>query len=225
MKKQAYFIAFFVFFSLFIVFTVLLKIVDVRAVGPFGGFVGFASLNVSFRDLVGVHTFWYHLTQVLGYVAILLGFSFGVLGAAEWIARKSLKAVDAELLLSGALYVLLGIAYVLFEVVVINERPVALSDHPEASYPSSHTVLALSVFLAAIAVWRKLLPDTARRAPISAGLIVLAALALVGRLLSGVHWLTDIIGGVLLSGALVSLYFAVLTVHNEKKENLIQNEN
>ena len=174
MKKNVFWISFAALALSFAIFTVLLKTADVRAVGPFGGSVGFAALNVAFRDFCGVHLFWYHLTEVLGYLAILLGVSFGVLGVAEWIARKSIKKVDAEILLSGAFYVVLGIVYVLFEIFVINERPVALSDVPEASYPSSHTVLALSVFLAAIAVWRRLLPDAARRAPISAGLIFLS---------------------------------------------------
>ena len=76
----------------------------------------------------------------------------------------------------------------------------------EASYPSSTTMLALCVLPTAMMQLKtRIHGDAVRRAV----LVILAAFSVfmvVGRLISGVHWLSDIVGGVLLSAGLVSLY-------------------
>ena len=47
--------------------------------------------------------------------------------------------------------------------------------------------------------------DAVRRAILGI-LVAFTVFMVVGRLLSGVHWLSDIVGGVLLSAGLVTLY-------------------
>ena len=42
------------------------------------------------------------------------------------------------------------------------------------------------------------------------------AFMVIGRLVSGVHWLTDIVGGVLLSAGLVMMYYSI---SNLKRKN------
>jgi undecaprenyl-diphosphatase len=47
--------------------------------------------------------------------------------------------------------------------------------------------------------------------------VLLTLVMSVGRLLSGVHWLTDVIGGVLISLFLISLYVTALSILDTKK--------
>ena len=199
-------------FGLFVLLIVLLETVDIAAIGPAGTEVGLSHLNGAVHNVIGVHMFFYNLTNFLGFWAILCGCIFAAMGAWQLFTRKSLKKVDPQILAFGGLLVVLGIVYVLFEKVIINCRPVLMEGEtvPEASFPSSHTVLAFVIF-GAVAM---LLPDYLNDKKLSSGVqnlcIVLILVAVLGRLLSGVHWFTDILGGVFLSFALLQVFSAIL---------------
>lgn len=199
-------------FALFILVIALVKCVDVAAVGPAGTSVGLSHLNKAVHDLIGVHLFWYKLTNLLGVWAILSGVVFAGIGLKQWIERKSLKKVDPQILALGALFVLLGVVYVFFEFVVVNCRPILMEGEtaPEASFPSSHTVLAFVIFGAVAMMLKDYLNDNRLAAMLQNVYLVLLIVAVAGRLLSGVHWFTDILGGVFLSLALLQTFSGVL---------------
>ena len=206
-KKSAVLTA--VLWIVFILFTVLVKLVDVQPIGPEGSQVGFAAFNAS---LLATYTpFWEKLTEYLGYLSLLTVGLFGLTGLVQLIRRRSIAKVEPALLLLGGLYVLVGICYVVFEFVALNYRPVILEGELEASYPSSHTMLTICVMGSAVMVLRYLLrrQDLLRLA-LDTLCLVLLVVAVAGRFLSGVHWPTDILGGVLLSAALLSLYRTAL---------------
>lgn len=204
-------------FLLFLLFTVAVKNIDVQAIGPNGSEVGFAALNQWFFDTFGQNILWYHITDWLGVAAIFTAFGFAVLGAVQLIRRKSLKKVDTSLLLLGGFYLLVIGAYVLFETVVVNYRPVILGTGLEASYPSSHTMIVLCFMTTAVMMFRRLWPQKKTLGiTASATAILIAAVTVIGRLISGVHWFTDILGGILLSAALCMLYYTALSI--PKKE-------
>lgn len=206
-----------VYFVLFLVYTVLVRCYDVRPIGPEGSLVGFAGVNSVFVQ-TGVNTFWYELTEVLGIVAILVAVCFAAVGLWQLVTRKSLRRVDRSLWVLAGFYVLVVLCYVFFEVVVINCRPVLMDGVLEASYPSSHTMLTVCVMISAITQLRLLLPRRPRLCR-TAGVVfgLVAAVTVVGRLLSGVHWLTDIVGGVLLSVALIGVYWAGIAAAEERR--------
>lgn len=209
---------------LFAVFTVLVKMCDVKTV-TYGGTaltsaIGFGGINLAVFGALGQNGIWYTITEVLGYVAILLAAAFAVIGLCQWIKRKKLFSVDREILLLAVFYVAVMAFYVLFELIVINYRPVLIDGELEASYPSSHSMLALSIFLSAPIAARKLITNRPLRIVSSALCGVLSALTVAGRLLSGVHWLTDIVGAVLLSAALILLYLATLSIWNDKASKI-----
>ena len=199
-------------FALFILVIALVKCVDVAAVGPAGTSIGLSHLNKAVHDLIGVHMIWYKITNLLGFWAILCGAIFACIGLKQLIERKSLKKVDPQILALGVLLVVTLALYVLFEKVVINCRPVLMEGEtvPEASFPSSHTVLAFVIFGAVAMLLNDYLNDRKTAALLQNVCLVLLFVAVIGRLISGVHWFTDILGGIFLSVALLQVFSAVL---------------
>lgn len=212
MKKnwKAWFICAAALFAVFAVFTVLAAFYDVRPVGPDGSEVGFAALNLRVFQKLGARMQWYDITEYLGYLALAVAATFGATGLFQLVKRRSIRRVDQRILLLGAFYALVLCCYVFFEVVIINFRPVLVEGQLEASYPSSHTVLTVCIMGTAALQLHRLLQN---KKPLRIGAEILAVLiagvTVVGRLLCGVHWFTDIVGGLLLSAALLALYIAV----------------
>ena len=192
----------------FALWTVLLRTVDVGAIGPCGSTVGLATLNHRFHGLTGVHLWLYVVTDWLGLVPIGVALSFAVLGLAQWIARGRLWRVDRDIRALGVFYAAVMAVYVLFELVVVNRRPVLLDGYLEASYPSSTTVLVLCVIPTAMLQARARIQSKGVRRFALLAMACFTLFMVVGRLLSGVHWLTDVVGGILLSAGLVLLYQA-----------------
>ena len=192
----------------FALWTAALCHLDVQAIGPNGSVVGFASMNRVFHNMTGVHMTLYHITDWMGLVPTFFALGFAILGLVQCIRRKNILKVDGSILVLGGYYLLVIGAYLFFESVVINYRPVLIAGYLEASYPSSTTLLVLCVMPTAILQLRRRIQCDAGRACITYGITAFMLFMVVGRLLSGVHWLSDIIGGVLLSAGLVLLYCA-----------------
>ena len=205
----------------FILWTVLIQTMDVQPIGVNGTNVGFAVVNTWFHRLTGVHMGLYTVTDWLGLVPIAVCIGFGVLGLAQWIRRSSIVKVDRDILLLGAYYILVILGYLIFEMIPINYRPILINGAMEASYPSSTTLLVLSVMPTLLfQISRRTKSQTVRR--ITAAFVVLfSAFMVIGRLVAGVHWLTDIVGSVLLSAGLYCLYKTVVSAmdHSCEKEN------
>lgn len=214
-------------FVLFLIFTILVLNVDVQPVGCKNTKIGFASMNVWAAKKIGQHMFLYKLTEALGILALAVAAFFGMLGLFQLITRKNLKKVESSLYVLAGFYVLVACFYLLFEKIVINYRPVILDEGLEASYPSSHTMLAACILVTAMMQFNKRIKNVTVRKTVLAVLAVLAAVIVVGRLLSGVHWLTDIIGALILSAALILLYYAVIEYviwNNMRKRKLSKNK-
>ena len=190
----------------FVLWTLLVRFVDVRAIGPEGSLVGFAALNGWFHSLTGVHMTLYTVTDWLGLVPLAFILGFGLLGLVQWIRRKQFFKVDRSILVLGLYYIVVMAAYILFEYLVINYRPVLISGILEASYPSSTTLLVLTVMPTAMLQLKERIQNRAFRNCVLVLIAAFTAFMVIGRLLSGVHWLTDILGGILLSAGLVGLY-------------------
>ena len=193
----------------FALWTLAVQHIDVQAIGPNGSSVGFAGLNGWVHDLTGVHMGLYVLTDWLGLVPMGFVLGFAVLGLVQWMRRRKLFRVDHDILLLGGFYLLVLMLYLVFETVAVNARPVLIDGRLEASYPSSTTMLVLCVMPTAMMQLRARIRNTKVRTIVLTILAVFTACMVVGRLIAGVHWFTDIIGGVLLSAGLVALYDAI----------------
>ena len=209
MKTQGkkYLIAAFLLVA-FVLWTVAVCWVDVKPIGPQGSSVGFAALNGYVHDLTGTNMLLYTLTDWLGLIPLAIVMGFGLMGLFQWIRRKHLLKVDHSILALGVFYVLVMAAFLLFEKLDINYRPVLIEGVLEASYPSSTTMLAMCVMPTAMMQCARRIQKPGIRGLVCGLMGAFLVFMVVGRLLSGVHWLTDIIGGALLSGGLVMAYYA-----------------
>ena len=196
----------------FVLWTVLVCFVDVQAIGPEGSSVGFATLNGFVHNLTGVNMSLYVITDWLGLVPIGTAFGFAVLGLVQWIERKSLLKVDRSILALGGFYIIVMAVYVLFEMVVINYRPTLIDGYLEASYPSSTTMLVMCVMPTAMMQLRARIKNDVFRRCVMLAISVFIAFMVIGRLVSGVHWITDIIGGALFSTGIVLVYFVISSI-------------
>ena len=199
-------------FMLFIALIVVVSTVDVAAIGPEGTKIGLSHLNQAVHNAVGVNMGLYKITKYLGYLTLLLAAGFGLFGLVQLIQRRSLKKVDKAILLLAGLYAAVAVLYVLFETFIVNYRPIILPDKagPEASFPSTHTLLFFTILGSAAMMAGRYIKNPQRALLVRVVCAVLIILGTAFRLGSGVHWLTDICGGVLLSSALLLAFSAML---------------
>ena len=198
--------------SAFLLWTAAIQFVDVEAIGPQESSVGFAAINQFVHNLTGVHMSLYTITDWLGLVPLGFVMGFGTLGLIQWIQRKHLLKVDYNILILGGFYIVVMAVYVLFEVLAVNYRPVLIDGILEASYPSSTTMLVMCVMPTAVMQLNTRIKNNVLKRFAASAMIAFMVFMVIGRLVSGVHWFTDIIGGALLSTGLVLMYRAVISL-------------
>lgn len=197
-------------FAAFLVWTVAVCCVDVQAIGPNGSVVGSATINQFVHELIGVHLTLYVLTDWLSLIPLGICVCFALSGLLQWIKRKQLCSVDFDLFVLGGFFAAVMAAYLLFEVIIINYRPVLINGVLEVSYPSSTTMLVLCVMTTAALQLKTRMKNHRLRKYMLLAITAFSLFMVVGRLISGVHWFSDIVGGVLLSAALIQLYAAFI---------------
>lgn len=200
----------------FVIWTFAIKNLDVQSIGPKNSVVGFATMNGAFHELTGVHMQIYTITDWLGVVPFAIVLGFAVFGLLQLMKRRSLYKVDSDIMILGGFYIAVFAAYGMFEIFPINFRPVLIEGVLEASYPSSTTLLVLSVMPTAIMQANDRIKNSKIRKMLVVVISLFMAFMVIGRLVSGVHWITDIIGGILLSVALVMLYHSFVVMVKRK---------
>ena len=194
---------------LFVVWTVLVKMVDVEPIGPNGSSVGFATLNGFVHELLGVHMALYDITDWLSIIPLLFIFAFAVLGVVQLVKRKSIFKVDNSILILGGFYAVVMAVFVLFEFLAVNYRPVLINGVLEASYPSSTTLLVMCVLPTAAMQLKSRIKNQMCGNAVAVFLYIFTVFMITARLISGVHWFTDIIGGAVFSAGLVMIYYSL----------------
>lgn len=190
----------------FLLWTAAICFVDVQAIGPQESAVGFAAINVFFHNLTGVHMTLYAITDWLGLVPVGFATGFALLGLIQWIKRKELLKVDYSILTLGGFYIAVLAVYVIFEVLAVNYRPVLINGYLETSYPSSTTMLVMCIMPTSMMQLNARIKNNVLKRCVAFVITAFIAFMVIARLISGVHWVTDIVGGALLSAGLVMMY-------------------
>ena len=199
-----------IFLAMFAVWTALIQSVDVQPLGQNGTSIGFATFNCWFHHFTGVNMAIYTITDWMGLVPVVICLIFAGIGLVQLIKRRSLFRVDADIMILGVYFVIVFLAYAIFEIIPINYRPILIEGRMEASYPSSTTLLVLSVMPALVEQIKRRLSGISVKQIITIAAIAFSVFMVTGRLISGVHWFTDIVGGELLSAGLFMLYKAAV---------------
>ena len=206
-----------IFLAMFAIWTTLILTVDVQPLGQNGTSIGFATFNCWFHHFTGVNMAIYTITDWMGLVPVVICLIFAGIGLVQLIKRRSLFRVDADIMILGVYFIIVFLAYAIFEIIPINYRPILIEGRMEASYPSSTTLLVLSVMPTLIEQIQRRLSGIKMKRIITIAAIAFSVFMVAGRLVSGVHWFTDIVGGILLSAGLFKLYKAAVMLALKEK--------
>lgn len=201
----------------FAIWTILIQVVDVQPVGQNGTDIGFATFNSWFHKLTGVHMTIYVITDWLGLVPLFICLIFGGIGLVQLVKRRSFFKVDSDIIFLGIYYIIVIFGYIIFEMIPINYRPILIDGFMEASYPSSTTLLVLSVMPTLIYQVNYRLENAVVKRIINIPAVIFSAFMVIGRLVAGVHWFTDIVGSILFSAGLFCIYRAVVVGGMKKR--------
>lgn len=219
MKNKKWIISTSVVSVIALVYTILITFVDRNAIGANDSVVGFSKINKYFLDLLKFNNTFYNITKYTGIIIILIAVIYMIIALIELIKRKTFKEVDSELIFAGVFYIALIIIYFVFELLKINYRPILINGVLEPSYPSSHTMLAVFICVTALLINKKIIKNTPLKITIDTITIIIGLVTVIGRIISGVHWITDIIGGILISTALVLGYVLAIKITETKKND------
>ena len=202
-----------IFLILFILWTILIVTVEVKQIGVNGTNIGFATLNTWFHNLTGVNMTLYTITDWLGLVPVFICLTFGVVGLIQLIKRRSLLKVDFDIIALGVYYVIVILGYLVFEMIPINYRPILINGFMQISYPSSTTLLVLSVMPTLTFQIKARLKNNKIKIILNLVTVTFSLFMVIGRLVSGVHWVTDIVGSCFLSAGLFYIYKATVLLN------------
>jgi undecaprenyl-diphosphatase len=217
-KRRKLFVTTGILFVIAVVYTLLVKYYDVAAIGPKGSEVGFSGINEVIHKMFPFNNTWYKFTKYFGLVPVLYGVFYGLQGLGQLIKTKSLKKVDKRLIYLLVFYVLVAVTFVFFEKVIINYRPVLEDGVLEASYPSTHTLIAVCFCASSLLISRYYIKDKKALKIFDNITLVLMIFLVVGRLIAGCHWLTDIMGGIVISTFLVFLYYSFIYTYKKVRD-------
>lgn len=133
---------------------------------------------------------------------------FVVLGLYQLITRKSLLKVDHRLLWMILPLVLIAITYVVFDkFLVLNIRP---NGSGEASFPSTHVMVVSTIFLIIALNLPYYIKSKTAWIIIDIAMLLLIVLVCVGRVLSEMHWLSDVLGGLAFAIIFAVIYYLII---------------
>lgn len=205
-------------FVVFVLLIVVLLTVDVKPIGPEQSTIGLATINEFVFNKLGTNMLWYNITEWCGIISIVIAVGFGLLGIFQLIKAKSIKGVDKKIIALGIFYALVIASYIVFEIFTVNYRPVIIDQKLSASFPSSHTMIVLCIMSTAMIQFHYLIYSKPLKWTLNFLSTVIICITVIGRLISGVHWFTDILGGILLGASLIFIYYgSVLKIERSKK--------
>ena len=151
---------------------------------------------------------WKIITDVILAISFIALAAFIVLGIYQWVTRKSLKKVDKRLLWLPLPLALMAITYFVFDKIwILNTRP---NGSGEPSFPSTHVMVVATIFFRTTINLAKYVKNAIARVIIEIAMVVLLSLVCMGRVLSDMHWVSDVIGALVFAFIFSEIYYFVI---------------
>jgi undecaprenyl-diphosphatase len=201
------------FLVLFIILMLLLN-VDKAVIAESGKEVGLSHINnlvsYSYKENIDF------MTDLLMYITFTVVVFEAGLGLYQLIKGKSLFKVDIEIIIFGIALVVMVALWLLFDYVIkINVRP---THEAEGSFPSTHVLITTFLALASHAFICYQYENKFAKYGSLLIAVSIIALVLFGRVASGMHYITDVTGGLFLGLALYFCTFGIIKVFKAKEE-------
>lgn len=159
---------------------------------------------------------WEKITDIILITAIAILGVFAILSLTEWVKRKSLKKVDKELLAMLPSLALMAITYFIFDkLFILNTRP---NGSGEPSFPSTHTMVTATIFLMTMFALPKYIKNKSLRIILDVVMAILIVLVSIGRVAANMHWVSDVVGGLIFSVLFAGVYVVIIK-HKKKESN------
>ncbi len=151
---------------------------------------------------------WVKITDIILVAALAVFAVFAILGLYQWIKRKSLKKVDKPLLLSLIPLSLMAATFIIFEkFLVLNTRP---NGSGEPSFPSTHTMVVATIFLLTAIILPNYIKSKTARIIMDIVMLLFIILVSIGRVLANMHWVSDVVGGLIFAAIFAVIYYLIL---------------
>ena len=164
---------------------------------------------------------WEHITNIILIISLAVLAIFACLGLKQWIQRKSLKKVDPELLWIPLPLALMTVTYFIFDkLIIVATRP---NGSGEPSFPSSHVMVVATILFLATIILPKYVKSQTTRIVIEVLTIIAISLTCMGRILSNMHSLFDVVGGVAFAFVFSEIYYYVIKKRSKHAKHLHTN--
>lgn len=151
---------------------------------------------------------WSKITDIILVAALAVFAVFAILGLCQWVKRKSLKKVDKPLLLSLIPLSLMAATFIIFEkFLVLNTRP---NGSGEPSFPSTHTMVVATIFLLTAIILPNYIKSKTARVIMDIVMLLFIILVSVGRVLANMHWVSDVVSGLIFAVIFAVIYYLIL---------------
>lgn len=154
---------------------------------------------------------WSKITDIILIASIAVLGVFAILGLCQWIQRKSLKKVDKPLLAMLVPLIFMAATYIIFDkFLVLNTRP---NGSGEPSFPSTHTMVVATIFLCVALILPRYIKSKAAIITLDILMLALTILVCIGRVAANMHWISDVIGGLIFAVIFAVIYYLIIRRH------------
>ncbi len=166
---------------------------------------------------------WETITDIILILSILTLVTFMVTGVYQWIKRKDFKKIDLQIRWMAVPVALVAIVYFIFDKIwVLNTRP---NDPSDPSFPSTHVMIVATIFFITSMILPKYISSRVARIILWIVITVLISLTCIGRVVSGMHWPIDVIGGLIFAFIFSEIYYQIVKRGKKKNAKRVHKDN